>query len=254
MSYLHPMRLKLVVVTLSAVLAALVAVTSAHKPLSLVVKSKNDFCMPLPSKKGGFVAENLGSAKIFCTKKGLLTDTEVFPPGFIQSLEIKSYVGYVQVTGVMDRTVFGWNKNDTGTKIHPGFPEGLQCQLWNDRVMNKALYNFGFIEPDVEHFCFRCCHNRTHCDINNSQAKESKYRACLGNLEGKYDKPVRPPVVHTTTATTTTATLVVATATSTTGASTTTTNTQKPPNGAAAMGHSIGLLTSAILFAAGLAL
>ncbi|KAF9942007.1 hypothetical protein BGZ67_003293 [Mortierella alpina] len=203
------MRLKLVVVTLSAVLAALVAVTSAHKPsLSLVVKSKNDFCMPLPSKKGGLVAENLGNAKIFCTKKELFTGAEEFPPGFIQSVEIKNYVGYVQVTGVMDRTAFGWSKTDLGTQFRPSYPE----------------------------------------------AEESKYRACQGNLEGKYDKPVRPSVVHTTTTTTTAATLVVATATSTTGATTTTTNTQNPPNGAAAMSHSIGLLTSAILFAAGLAL
>ncbi|KAF9990799.1 hypothetical protein BGZ75_009490 [Mortierella antarctica] len=189
------MRLKLVVVTLSAVLAALVAVTSAHKPsLSLVVKSKNDFCMPLPSKKGGLVAENLGNAKIFCTKKELFTGAEEFPPGFIQSVEIKNYVGYVQVTGVMDRTAFGWSKTDSGTQFRPSYPEGLQCQQWNDRVMNKPLYNFGFIEPDVEHFCFRCCHNRTNCDIHNSQAEESKYRACQGNLE--VDSRTPSSVVH----------------------------------------------------------
>ncbi|CAO3572762.1 unnamed protein product [Mortierella alpina] len=245
------MRLK-IFVTLSTVLTALVATTTAHRPLKLVIQegTPNDFCLPMPSEKGGPFLTKFENAKTLCTKKDLIKGAEVFPEHFIQmgSVEVKHGDGYVQVTGVFNRTAYDWSASENGTQIRPNLPRGLTCKEITNHVGNERRYNFGFIEPNRGHFCFRCCTTIKHCDVHNPLAKERHYKTCKGNLEGSYTVP------HTPASKSISATLSSSTTATATKTTTTQTTTQTQHGGAAAMSHSMGLLASAMLFAAGLAL
>ncbi|KAF9290105.1 hypothetical protein BGZ68_007941 [Mortierella alpina] len=251
------MYLKLLV-TLSTVLTALVAVTSAHKaknPPSLVIHSQQKkFCMPMPGAKGGSIGD-MSDPKVFCTEKGLYPEAEEFPKGFIQSFGIKAEAGYIQVTGVMNRTVYGWTEAERGGRISGLLPHGLQCKAISNKAGENVVdYKFGFIEPDVEHFCFRCCFELEHCDIHNDLAPEKKYLTCQGNLQGDYTKP-KPPVVSTQTPNPTSTSLATGTHGTATATSTLPTSTPtKPSSAVTATVHSFGLMAFAIFFAAGLAL
>ncbi|KAF9966444.1 hypothetical protein BGZ70_002332 [Mortierella alpina] len=119
------MHLKLVV-TLATVLALLVATTSAHGPLQLVIQSKTDFCMPMPAEKGGLFDMKFNNPKTLCTKKDLIKGVEASPENFIQSVEIQYEDGYYQVTGVLNRTAYDWSAAENGTQIRPNYPRARE--------------------------------------------------------------------------------------------------------------------------------
>ncbi|KAF9957950.1 hypothetical protein BGZ72_001122 [Mortierella alpina] len=208
--------------------------------------------MPLPTTTGGSIGKTFGNPKTFCSEKDLIKGAEAFPQNFIISSEVKEWDGYVQVTGVMNRTVYGWNENDQGIKFHPGYPSGLTCSMYKGKLENKLASNFGFIEPNREHFCFRCCHGVEHCDILNKNAKESGYRTCQGNFQGSYTRP-KPPVTPTPSQTTH-HTSGIASSTTGTSTSTGTGTPTSPGNAASALSRPDWFLSSAIFFAARLAL
>ncbi|KAF9575261.1 hypothetical protein EC968_003902 [Mortierella alpina] len=161
------MNLKLVVTLLTA-LAALVALTSAHNPAHGLVVGENtkDFCMLLPTERESPLDSKFNRPKVFCTKKELFEGAESFPTGFILASEIHKYKDYIEVTGVMNRTVLGWDATDNGVKFHDGFPRGLKCQVQSNPEWNtKKAKSFGFIEPNNNHFCFRCCSTSKNCAI-----------------------------------------------------------------------------------------
>ncbi|KAF9943119.1 hypothetical protein BGZ67_006487 [Mortierella alpina] len=128
-----------------------------------VVLNQSDFCIFLPPKAGGDIAENEDRAVAFCTKPNLPgAKAQVLPTGFIQSAHFVSNPskGYVQVTGRIDRTKYSLKENDGGGQYDIKAPVGAKCAGYN--------YFVQLTEPDANIYCIRCCKTRSDCPVNKS--------------------------------------------------------------------------------------
>ncbi|KAG0276168.1 hypothetical protein BGZ95_007874 [Linnemannia exigua] len=129
-----------------------------------VIINATDYCIFLPPKYGGDIAENEDRAVAFCTKPNLpgAPNARVLPAGFIASSHyiVNSSKGYVQITGRIDRSKYGLSKNDGGGQYDLRAPVGSKMTGYNAFVQ--------LTEPDVEIFCIRACKNKSDCPVNKS--------------------------------------------------------------------------------------
>ncbi|KAF9968724.1 hypothetical protein BGZ70_009646 [Mortierella alpina] len=128
-----------------------------------VILNQTDFCIFLPPKYGGGIAENEDRAVAFCTKSGLPgANAQDLPAGFIQSAHFVSNTakGYVQVTGRMDGSKYGLSKKDGGGQYDIRAPVGAKCAGYN--------YFVQLTEPDENIYCIRCCKTKSDCPVNKS--------------------------------------------------------------------------------------
>ncbi|KAG0322768.1 hypothetical protein BGZ99_003156 [Dissophora globulifera] len=146
--------------------AATTSAAATPKPAAVtgqtgtIIDDKN-FCIFLPPKAGGGIAENEDKAVAFCTvplsgapKAGIL------PTGFIQSAHLVKTSNYIQVTGRIDRSKYSLSKNDGGGQYDMKAPVGAKCAGYN--------YFVELVEPDIQVYCIRCCKNKADCPVNKS--------------------------------------------------------------------------------------
>ncbi|KAG0005912.1 hypothetical protein BGZ80_001152 [Entomortierella chlamydospora] len=153
----------------STVLVALLSVTSAGKSTTTVkgqtgaIISSKEFCLFLPPKYGGGIAENEDRAVAFCTKSiASAPKAGILPTGFIKSAHFtrNTQKQWVQVTGRIDRSKYGLSKKDGGGQYDIKAPVGSKCAGYNHYVE--------LIEPDQNIYCIRCCKNKIDCPVNKS--------------------------------------------------------------------------------------
>ncbi|KAF9993091.1 hypothetical protein BGZ79_002310 [Entomortierella chlamydospora] len=128
-----------------------------------VILSQTDFCIFLPPKFGGDIAANEDRAVAFCTKPNLPgANAQVLPAGFIKSAHFvtNTQKGYVQVTGLFDRTKYGLSAKDGGGQYDMRAPVGALCSGYKSFVQ--------LTEPDTQMYCIRCCQNKADCPVNKS--------------------------------------------------------------------------------------
>ncbi|KAF9331890.1 hypothetical protein BGZ91_011917 [Linnemannia elongata] len=129
-----------------------------------VILSATDYCIFLPPKYGGDIAESEDVAVAFCTKANLAgaPNARVLPTGFIASSHYieNTSKGYVQITGRIDRSKYGLSKDDGGGQYDLRAPVGSKMTGYNAFVQ--------LTEPDTEIFCIRACKNKSDCPVNKS--------------------------------------------------------------------------------------
>ncbi|KAF9362036.1 hypothetical protein BGX26_006553 [Mortierella sp. AD094] len=104
------------IVSIASAFIALGSVASASNSGQIVqIKSASNWCMMMPPNAGGDIAANEDRAVAFCTQNDPdAPNANIFPDGFIQSAHFDSGNGYVQITGMIDRTRYSLSKNDQG--------------------------------------------------------------------------------------------------------------------------------------------
>ncbi|KAF9971059.1 hypothetical protein BGZ73_006036 [Actinomortierella ambigua] len=141
------------------------------------INSPTDFCFFLPpDPKAQTVAEAEDRAVAYCTKEGIpgTTGSKVFPPNFIVASHYKkdAAAGWVQVTGLINPTVYGMSMSDDGGQYDIKAPIGASC------VGYASFVNL--IEPSSSRFCMRCCKSATDCNVGISE------RGCERIVPGQY--------------------------------------------------------------------
>ncbi|KAF9164739.1 hypothetical protein DFQ26_001132 [Actinomortierella ambigua] len=141
------------------------------------VSSPTDFCFFLPpDPKAQTVAEAEDHAVAYCTKGGIpgTTGSKVFPPNFIVASHFQKNdaAKWVQVTGLINPTVYGMSMADDGGQYDVKAPIGASCAGYESFV--------NLIEPSSSRFCMRCCQTATDCNV-----KISEY-GCERIVPGKY--------------------------------------------------------------------
>ncbi|KAF9945329.1 hypothetical protein BGZ65_010872 [Modicella reniformis] len=136
---------------------ALASVVSAQKIVT--IKSKSKFCLLLPPR-GGLVNDT-EAATSYCTQSGL-SSPQLFPTDFIVSANYKKNYddNWIQITGRFDRCQHNLSIDDKGGQydsVNPS-PSGSLCKDYDHYVE--------ILEPDVEHYCLRCCQNKSDCPTN----------------------------------------------------------------------------------------
>ncbi|GBC10763.1 hypothetical protein RclHR1_09890003 [Rhizophagus clarus] len=158
---------------LSTILIILAIVASAHAaavwfsratPRTVTVESASLFCSFLPKTLGEDIGSSENDAIPFCTQANPKNapGAKKFPTGFIKSAHFAKGSGFVQVTGRIDRTKYKLSKNDGGGQYDTNAPPGAICKGF------KKFVNL--VEPDVQHFCIRCCTDASKCHTNESTA------------------------------------------------------------------------------------
>ncbi|KAF8945631.1 hypothetical protein BGZ47_002286 [Haplosporangium gracile] len=154
----------LATVLLSSVTHAAPIDTEAASGQTAVILNATDFCIFLPPKYGGDIAESEDVAVAFCTKANLpgAPNARVLPAGFIASSHYveNSSKGYVQITGRIDRSKYGLKASDGGGQYDLKAPVGSKMTGYNAFVQ--------LTEPDDEIYCIRACKNKADCPVNKS--------------------------------------------------------------------------------------
>ncbi|KAF9189918.1 hypothetical protein BGZ51_009130 [Haplosporangium sp. Z 767] len=152
---------------------ALPATTSSGQTGALI--SANEYCIFLPPKWGGNIAESEDSAVAFCNKPiHTAPDARILPKGLIKSVHFveNKEKGYVQLTGRFDRTKYGLSADDEGGQYDPRAPYGSHCAGYSSFVQ--------ITEPDEQIYCIRCCKNKHYCPTNKSTD------GCKDIIDGDY--------------------------------------------------------------------
>ncbi|KAG0036660.1 hypothetical protein BGZ82_003899 [Podila clonocystis] len=120
------------------------------------------FCLLLPRRLGGNIAKNENRA---------ITSLH---PDFIVTSHYKTGPNdrYVQITGRFDRDKFELDRHDKGGQNDPKTPNGAKCEGYP--------YFVQLIEPDVQHYCLRCCKHKSDCPTNKST------KGCRKVIHGDY--------------------------------------------------------------------
>lgn len=121
------------------------------------------------------IADNEDRAVAFCTENiSTAPGAKLLPSGFIQSAnwKINTDRNWVQVTGRIDRTKYGLDKNDGGGQYDMRAPVGATCAGYSAFVQ--------ITEPDENIYCIRCCKNKGDCPVNKSTD------GCIDVLGGDY--------------------------------------------------------------------
>jgi hypothetical protein len=157
--------------TIFVLVLVLVAIAMGEPTEKTVVVRPDLFCLLMPPRSGGGIAENEHRSISFCTS-GIrsIPYSKPFPDGFIKSVHYHARADrYVQVTGRIDRRRYNLSRNDEGGQNDPKAPRGASCRGYD--------YFVQFIEPNEGIYCLRCCMNRRDCPTNRS---EDGCRAVIG--------------------------------------------------------------------------
>ncbi|RHZ62884.1 hypothetical protein Glove_334g38 [Diversispora epigaea] len=128
-------------------------------PRTAVVKSSDMFCTFLPKDYGGNIGDSESTAIAACTHQS--PNAYILPAGFIISAHFKQGEGYVQVTGVMNGSIYGLSPNDSGGQYDMQAPQKSKCEGYSKFV--------NLVEPDINHYCIRCCSDESKCDLHHSE-------------------------------------------------------------------------------------
>ncbi|OZJ03225.1 hypothetical protein BZG36_03446 [Bifiguratus adelaidae] len=126
--------------------------------ITVAVKDASHFCSFLPPSSGGDIAGTESQGRVQCTSSSLAPGAKTFPSGFIKSAHFasNSQAGYVQITGLIDRTKYSLSSSDQGGQYDSnGTPSGGVCAGYN------AFVNL--IEPSTDTYCIRCCQSPGDC-------------------------------------------------------------------------------------------
>ncbi|KAK3837171.1 MAG: hypothetical protein JOS17DRAFT_733342 [Linnemannia elongata] len=166
------MMLKTLLASSLVALAATLSTVSAAIPGKIgVLTSSSEYCIFLPPKSGGNIADSEDVALAFCNKDiHAATNSKRLPAGFIKSVHLvrNTQKGWVQITGRIDRTKYGLSKNDGGGQYDIKAPPGSSYVDYK--------YYVQLIEPDSNIYCLRVCKNKIDCPTNKST------KGCTGVL------------------------------------------------------------------------
>ncbi|KAI8973869.1 hypothetical protein BDB01DRAFT_807888 [Pilobolus umbonatus] len=142
-----------------------------------VIHSQSDFCLFLPPQPGLSVTQNRQNGVPFCLKEGTVPNAKQFPEGFITTAHYSQSAEYVQVTGFFNRNKYQLDSKDIGGQYDNhahGRPIGAQCEGYR--------YFVSLVEPHLERFCIRCCHQEEDCMTGRSS------HGCLRVISGDYNR------------------------------------------------------------------
>ncbi|KAF9921221.1 hypothetical protein FBU30_008787 [Linnemannia zychae] len=158
------MMLKTLLASATVALVATLSTVSAGIPGQTgALISTDEYCIFLPPKYGGDIAESEDSAIAFCNKDiATAPKAKILPPGFIKSIHItrNTQKGWVQITGKIDRTKYGLKSNDGGGQYDIKAPQGASYDGYN--------YFVQLVEPDINIYCLRVCKQKADCPVNKS--------------------------------------------------------------------------------------
>lgn len=145
-------------------LAATLSTVSAGIPGQTgALISETEYCIFLPPKYGGGIAENEDVAIAFCNKAiPSAPKAKILPAGFIKSIHMSrnTQKGWVQITGRIDRSKYGLSKNDGGGQYDIKAPRGASYAGYNHFVE--------LVEPDSNIYCLRVCKEKVDCNTGKS--------------------------------------------------------------------------------------
>ncbi|KAF9085429.1 hypothetical protein BGX29_000828 [Mortierella sp. GBA35] len=148
----------------SIALVASMAVVSAGVPGQTgALISTDEYCIFLPPKYGGGIAENEDSAIAFCNKPiATAPKAKILPPGLIKSIHLtrNTAAGWVQITGKIDGSKYGLSAKDGGGQYDIKAPVGASYDGYKHFVE--------LIEPDINRYCLRVCKNKGDCNTGRS--------------------------------------------------------------------------------------
>ncbi|KAK3814531.1 MAG: hypothetical protein JOS17DRAFT_760690 [Linnemannia elongata] len=150
--------------TLSTVSAGMAGKTGA-------LISAHEYCIFLPPKYGGNIADSEDVAIAFCNKPiRTAPKAKILPKDFIKSVHLvrNTQKGWVQITGRIDRSKYGLSKKDEGGQYDTRAPRGASYAGYK--------YFVQIVEPDSDIYCLRACKNKADCPTNKST------RGCQGVL------------------------------------------------------------------------
>ncbi|KAG0292504.1 hypothetical protein BGZ98_002555 [Dissophora globulifera] len=183
------MLLKITSIVSAAAILSGIAAASGNPGQIVQIESATDWCMMMPPEAGGDIAANEDRAIAFCTTSNPdAPDAKIFPEGFIQSAHFASGDGYVQITGMIDRTRYSLSSDDEGGQYDLKAPVGSACANYKSYV--------NLIEPHSNTYCIRCCENKEDCNTGKSTF------GCADIVPGDYSGP-DDEVTHAVAATTT---------------------------------------------------
>ncbi|KAI7884904.1 hypothetical protein K492DRAFT_124536 [Lichtheimia hyalospora FSU 10163] len=147
--------------------------------LTVMLKDDKNFCIFLPSSPGNrdenngkndpsAISDSEKSARVFCSSKTsqhAVPGGKPMPKGFIKSATFASDPSrhFVQVTGSIDRDAYALSPKDGGGQYDnhgAGSPPESQCIGYP--------YFVALVEPDINHFCIRCCQWYSDCHAGRS--------------------------------------------------------------------------------------
>ncbi|KAF0452382.1 88 kda immunoreactive mannoprotein mp88 [Gigaspora margarita] len=118
-------------------------------PITVTVEDETTFCSFLPRESGQTIGSSASNAVAYCSENTTnAPNARIFPDGFILTKHFASGDGYVQITGLIDGSIYV-DPNDGGGQYDIKAPDGAQCTGYDTFV--------NLVEPDVGHFCIRCC-------------------------------------------------------------------------------------------------
>ncbi|KAK3820642.1 MAG: hypothetical protein J3R72DRAFT_459651 [Linnemannia gamsii] len=166
----------LAVATMALLLCYTVTVTAPPPPhgKTLALISPSKYCIFLPHWPDHYI-DNDHSAATFCsTAIPSAPNAHILPTGFIKSVHWRSNTnrGYVQITGRFDRHRYQLINNDQGAQNDPNSPAGAKCAGYK--------YFVGFVEPNEEIYCLRCCKRKADCPTHRPT------EGCRSVLGGNY--------------------------------------------------------------------
>ncbi|CAI2165394.1 16005_t:CDS:1 [Funneliformis geosporum] len=129
-----------------------------------VTLDENTMCTFLPRTWGGDIGASESDAVAFCSQDNAQAPgANPMPTGFIASSHYLTGEGYVQYTGRIDISAYGLSPSDGGGQYDnagDGSPNNATCGGF------KKFVNL--IEPDIGHWCIRCCTDAGQCDTGDS--------------------------------------------------------------------------------------
>ncbi|KAG0322767.1 hypothetical protein BGZ99_003155 [Dissophora globulifera] len=177
------MKFSLTIASIALFIAATSKTATEAAPVSLATVtgqtaaliSASQYCIFLPPKKGGNIADNEDKAVAFCNKAiSTAPKAGILPTGFIKSIHFvhDTTKNYVQITGKIDRSKYSLSASDGGGQYDMKAPVGSHCAGYTSFVQ--------LIEPDEQIYCLRCCKNKADCPTNKST------KGCKAVLGGSY--------------------------------------------------------------------
>lgn len=159
-------------------LASVASAAPAPTDKTVTIEQVDDrFCLLLPPKCGLDIADNVHRGITYCTTFTPTVDYErILPDNFITSRHYATGgsgdTKYIQVTGRIDRDQFDLDSDDHGGQNDPLHPTGAKCAGYPWFVQ--------LVEPDVQHFCLRCCMRKSDCPTDKSD------QGCTKVVPGEY--------------------------------------------------------------------
>ncbi|KAF9333798.1 hypothetical protein BGZ91_011113 [Linnemannia elongata] len=169
------------ILALAFATVALLFLTTAHAapPMSsgktIVLNSAKEYCLFLPRWRGQSISDSESSAVAYCNKPiSKAPNARILSNDFIKTLHFVHNTNkeYVQITGKFNRNAYRMSRHDGGGQYDSKAPQGAKCYGYP--------YFVELVEPDVQHYCLRCCKHKSDCPVNMST------KGCEEVIGGKY--------------------------------------------------------------------